>query len=329
MNSFFPPEYIKEVGTFQDSGALENDPLPSALLEHLALFPKLKAPDFVISLGTGEPAQTNYDVSTKDRRNRRKYKMFQRIKDLFMERMRERTVRKVYKRIVGRSHSTEPRLDNTEVIPELIAKVEADKSLSKSINNAADCLIASLFYFELDSMPEWRDGRYLLNGRILCSIRRNDTAFHGLLTKMAQIPAKFWINDGEIAKWVSDVPEKDQNFCIRIQMETSDEFTVSIRHICGTEYSISGSPFSVKSLVEAQGLHAHFGRADHGKRKRSRLDRDSQHRMKRQRIALHNRERTVPVIPQLDGWRFHSRKCYHQWDFGSRALSRTLQSINI
>jgi hypothetical protein len=267
-------------------------------MEHSALFPRLKAPDFVISLGTGEPAETSYDVSTEDRRSLREYKMLHRIKDLFMEKMRDKTVRKVYKRFAGQTHqnyhrlnigfeSTEPRLDNTKVIPELIAQVEADESLSKGIDNAADCLIASLFYFELDSLPEWRDGKYLLNGRILCCIRKNDAIFNGLLTSLAQRPAKFWVNDGDIAESISDATSfgKDQNFSTRLQIETSDEFTISIRHIDGMVYNISGSPFSVKSLADAQGLNAHFGRADHGKRKRPCLDSDSQRR-KRQRVAL-------------------------------------------
>lgn len=62
---FFPPKHINEVGTFQDAGPLENDPLLWALSEVSAMFPLLKEPNFVISLGTGQPGQNNYEVSTK------------------------------------------------------------------------------------------------------------------------------------------------------------------------------------------------------------------------------------------------------------------------
>jgi hypothetical protein len=118
----------------------------------------------VISLGTGEPTQTSYDVSTEDRRGLPKYKMLPRIRDLILEKMRDKTVRKVYQALgyagqtVSNYHrlninfeSTELRLDDVNSIPGLIAKVEADTSLSRSVDDAAYCLIASLFYFELDS----------------------------------------------------------------------------------------------------------------------------------------------------------------------------------
>lgn len=53
---YFPPKDIHGVGIFQDAGPLENDPLISALSEAAALFPHVEEPDFVLSLGTGEPA---------------------------------------------------------------------------------------------------------------------------------------------------------------------------------------------------------------------------------------------------------------------------------
>jgi hypothetical protein len=52
---FFPPKEINSVGTFQDAGPLENDPLISALLEVAAMFPLIEEPDFMVSLGTGAP----------------------------------------------------------------------------------------------------------------------------------------------------------------------------------------------------------------------------------------------------------------------------------
>ncbi|RSL62169.1 hypothetical protein CEP51_013512, partial [Fusarium floridanum] len=48
----FPPQHINGVGTFQDAGPLENDPLISALTAAATAFPLLEEPDFVVSLGT-------------------------------------------------------------------------------------------------------------------------------------------------------------------------------------------------------------------------------------------------------------------------------------
>ncbi|KAF2113714.1 hypothetical protein BDV96DRAFT_601192 [Lophiotrema nucula] len=273
----FPPEHIEEVGTFQDPGPLENDPLLWALSEFSALYPRLQAPDFAISLGTGEPAQTGYDASTEDRRG------------VLMENMRGRAIRRVSRALINagqkfpRYHrlsiafgSTEPRLDDVDSIPELIARVRADKSLGESIDNVAHCLIASLFYFELDSLPEWRDGGHVLNGRILCCIRPGDAEFDELLMRLTGQAAKFHVNDGQLSGVVT--------FGERVQIQVSEEFTISMKLKDGKAYSISGSPFTVKSLVQAQGLDAHFGRADHRKRKRSIWNCASYHNMKRQCI---------------------------------------------
>ncbi|PVH90608.1 FabD/lysophospholipase-like protein [Periconia macrospinosa] len=129
---FFPPKHINEVGTFQDAGPLENDPLLWALSEVSAMFPLLKEPNFVISLGTGEPGQKNYEVSTEDCRNIRKNGMFTRFRDLILEKMRDKTVRRAYKtiglaaqilpkiyRLSVNFETTEPRLDDARSIPEL------------------------------------------------------------------------------------------------------------------------------------------------------------------------------------------------------------------
>jgi hypothetical protein len=60
---FFPPKHIRDISTFQDVKALENDPLVSALSEVTTIFPLVKEPDFVVSLGTGEPTSSNVDLS--------------------------------------------------------------------------------------------------------------------------------------------------------------------------------------------------------------------------------------------------------------------------
>jgi hypothetical protein len=52
---FFPPKEINGVGTFQDAGPLENDPLIIALLEVAAMFPLIEELDFIVSLGIGAP----------------------------------------------------------------------------------------------------------------------------------------------------------------------------------------------------------------------------------------------------------------------------------
>lgn len=281
--SFFPPKHIDGVGTFQDPGALENDPVIWALSEVAALFPLVKKPDFVISLGTGEPGRKNYDVSAGDCRSVWKNGMLRRSLGLVSERMREKPIRRACKTIglmAGLYHkihrltvdfeSHEPRLDDAKCIPDLVSKVETDRSLSARIDEVVRCLTAALFHFELDLLPERREGRYMVTGRILCSIRRGEKAFEALFGKLGA-SAGFLVDGWPLAGSGRDPSrfDGDGNFRMRVEVETSDNFTVSLKQGGGGKaYDISGSPFSVRRLVEAQGLDAPFGRGDHGRRKR-------------------------------------------------------------
>ena len=251
------------------------------------MFPLLEEPDFIISLGTGEPGPNNYEVSTDDCRNIRKNGMLARTRDLILEKMRDKTVRRAYKtvkvaaQILHKIHrlsvdfdATEPRLDDTRSIPGLKQKVETDHSLSPKIDTVARCVIASLFYFELDSLPKRSDGKYVVTGHILCSIRRSDPAFTALLSKLSSCSSRFLVNDWTIPGTINSPSflGKDGNFRMQVHVETFDRLTISLEQGDGKTCNISGSPFPVQKLVMAQGIDAPFGRADHRKRKRSNDD---------------------------------------------------------
>lgn len=274
--------HIDGVGTVQDAGLLENDPLLWALSEVSALFPFCREPDFVLSLGTGEPAPRNYDTSTTDCRSRRRRGMLRRTCDLLLEKTRDKPIRRACKtaalagNVLHRIHrlsvhfdGAEPRLDDTSRIPELIRKAQTDPSLSPEIDAVARRMVASLFYFELElgSLPQWCNGKYLLSGHIRCSIRRGDAALEALLSKLASSRGRFLVGDWAIPD--TSYLGKDGNFCIHVTVETKRRFAVTLK--LGDEEAgsdISGSPFSVQQLVAAQGLDAPFGHPDHRKRKR-------------------------------------------------------------
>jgi hypothetical protein len=63
------------------------------------MFPLIKEPDFIISLGTSEPRQNNYKVSTDDCWSIYKNGMFSRARDLVLEKMCDKTVRQAYKTV--------------------------------------------------------------------------------------------------------------------------------------------------------------------------------------------------------------------------------------
>ena len=134
--------------------------------------------------------------------------MFPRIRNLILEKMRDKTVRRAYKtvrlavQILNRIYrlstdfnATKPRLNNTRSIPKLKLKVEIDYSLSARIDTIARYIIISLFYFELDSFLERYNRKYIVTGYILCLITRSNLAFEALLSKLANNSTGFLINN--------------------------------------------------------------------------------------------------------------------------------------
>ena len=278
---FFPPKKIDGVGTFQDVGPLQNDPLISALSVAADMFPLVEEPDFIVSLGTGAPRTTSGkpSMSVTGPLSLWKDGAFPRLWRMFWERMRDR-----HHRLDTEFDGELPRLDNTKSIYELKLKAQEDVSVSKVIDNIARCAIASKFYFELDSIPEGCNGEYIGAGVILCSIRQGDPAFEVLLDQLSKSSATFYLNNCPIPGTVGDRSfiSKDGNFRKRVELSLNGRFTISLKQGDSEPCNISGSPYLIEKLITAQGLNAYFGRADHGKRKRS-ADGDLLTR-KRQRI---------------------------------------------
>jgi hypothetical protein len=269
---FFPPKDIHDVGKFQDAGPYVNDPLILALSEVTAMFPLIEEPDFVISLGTGEYTESSTDVSSHSRKS-----VLQRLSEAVWEKMQDEQVReaiqtrmipKWYHRFNITLDGIGPRLDQAESIPDLKKMVEDDNSLSKRIDNAADCLIASLFYFKLKSMPERREGKFVGSGHILCSLSINDPLFEELVEQLSAQSAQFFLDDHPIG--IVNDPScfgKDGNFRKTVELNTNDKFTISLKKGTSDPWNISRSPFSLEKLIAAQGLNMLFGRPDHQKRK--------------------------------------------------------------
>jgi hypothetical protein len=98
-----------------------------------------------------------------------------------------------YHRLNIEFDGTEPRLDDTGSIPELKSKVQADHSLYRVIDNIARFVIASLFYFKLNSFPERSNGEYIGTGYILCFLRHKDPELRVLLDQLSSSSARFYL----------------------------------------------------------------------------------------------------------------------------------------
>jgi hypothetical protein len=299
--SIFPSHHINGVGTLQDAGLLENDPELWARSEVSALFPHLEEPDFVVSLGTGEPAASSYEVSTEDRRQQG---MLRRAWHLFWEKSRDKVVRRAAGMTKPASYrlnidfdGDEPRLDDTSSIPNMMSRVQTDATLLPKIDAVTRRMVASLFRFELDLLPcRCENDVYMFTGQILCSIRQQEynpkspqqgdnDRLEKLLARLRSGRSSFFVNGSPIACAINErsFVGNDGNFQIQINAKTSDRLEVTFE-IDGTKAcNISGSPYSLQKLVTVQGLDAPFGRSDH--RKRKRCEEDVNRKAKRYRVT--------------------------------------------
>jgi len=202
--------------------------------------------------------------------------------------MRDKNVRQAfqadprYHRLNIQFDDGEPRLDDVQKIPDLKLRAQTDESVSEEIENIALCMVASLFYFELDSAPQVSDGKYLCTGHISCSIRSYEPAFRTLFNQLSENLTHFWVNGCPLVN-TNDMScfDSSGNFRKRIELHTDDRFYITLKQGSSKPYNISGSPFSVNKLVLLQGFLAVFGRPDHRKRKNSGHDENLKRKQRR------------------------------------------------
>lgn len=237
------------------------------------MFPLVDEPDFVVSLGTGEPK--NDDISTGRIPRTWKSKALPRLYRLFWEKMRDKKLRQAfqsnprYHRLDIEFDNAEPRLDDANTMAELRSKVQADSSLSQAVDSVARRMLTSLFYFELESIPERKDGKFLVIGHIQCSLRRNSPAFPLFLRRLSDCSAIFYVDEHPIPGRFGDTSflDRDGNFRKRVELGVLEKFSISLKQGRSDPCNISGSPYSMQRLIMAQGLDACLGTPYHRKRK--------------------------------------------------------------
>jgi hypothetical protein len=169
----------------------------------------------------------------------------------------------------------EPSLDDLGKMQELKATTRSMFAASQDLVDSADCLVASLFYFELESLPRFEDGVYACVGHILCR-RRSDS--EPLLARLSKNSARFAVDGHRVSGRVEDRSFVGKGGCFRKKIEFSvkgleQEVSISLREGHSKARNISGSPFTISKVIEDQGLDAHFGTADHKEHSRTvRLD---------------------------------------------------------
>lgn len=292
---FFPTKQVPQLGTFQDAGLLENDPVSTVVSEAKSIYPSSRT-DLIVSLGTGTIPDADVAQGTHPAQPR---KAPFRIQDLIWEKSRDKQVRQAFAhhpRYHRLDHEMDRdyALDDVNQMRKLLDRVEGDDSLTEPIDQLVHCAIASLFYFELSGMPCRRDGKYIGAGFILCSIPGVDPAFKPLLTRLASRRAQLYVNEQPISCTWDDGTHRDGhgNFCRRIKYETGDQINITIcmggSSALGAH--ISGLPSTILDLASAQGLNAYFGMSDHRTRKRVADDDDDDVRIVKKKCLMIDRD---------------------------------------
>jgi hypothetical protein len=160
---------------------------------------------------------------------------------------------------------------------------------SKEVDRLAHCIIAELFVFELEGDPRKENGVYPFIGYISCCRRAGTTAFKALLARLSKSSARFLLRGRALSGSIRDRSSlaRDGNFRKRVCFDVASKQDLVSLHLRegGLEsFNISGSPFSVDWLVEAQGLGRSFSRPEGVKRKRK--DSDEGSLRKRPRLYL-------------------------------------------
>jgi hypothetical protein len=148
----------------------------------------------------------------------------------------------------------EPSLDDTSKMRELSAYARAAIYKSIELDRLAQCMIAELFFFELDSVPRKENGMYSCTSYILYRLRSKTAAFEALLGQLTKTLAKFFLGNRPLLGSIEDRSsiERDGNFRKRVYFQVSNRqssMSIYLKEGSLELCNISGSPFSIDWLV--------------------------------------------------------------------------------
>ncbi|KAK6431703.1 hypothetical protein LTR95_012132, partial [Oleoguttula sp. CCFEE 5521] len=271
---FFKPRLLKHFGTFQDGGLQHNNPLNIAMWELRNLWPS-RVIDFALSIGTGVSQASTVAYGTgpyspvKDRFVARVFRTVMKSMD------GERVWREIFNSLAEKDRDCyhrlnlpldgkEPDLDDVESMTDLKQQSLQWLVLEKRLAAPVDSIIASMFYFEIDTYDLQPDGLFRCVGIVYCRLILARPGREYLYTLLKSTSSYFCI-DGKPTPCVDHIPKNGPPFrrVIKFTVESlEDSLNITLLGLTSSPKSISGMPQSVSSLVKAQCLDAPFGRAD-------------------------------------------------------------------
>lgn len=230
-------------------------------------------PDLVLNIGTG----SSPDAPLIDRRPRFiKDNWATRLKRGYMSLMQGR---RIWHEATGVGAASKkcryrldltithpPPLDDTASMPRLNSMVYDDSVLLQAVPEIAYHLFATLFYFELDALPQRSGCKFHITGHISCTRKGGDPALPKVAEKLRK--STIYINGRSIRPSVQT--DEHGNIHQAIECLTVQTLLIELREE-GSKHAfpLSGSPYTVSKLIAKGPTTAVFGTRSHKKRARA------------------------------------------------------------
>ena len=273
---------IPNIGSFQDGGLNENNPIRLAMWESKHLWPTLAFPDFVLSLGTGtnlfkDTASPKFQNLLVDGFIPRTYRW---LKGLFDGDVQWRGLlndvstdrRDNFVRMNVSLPESALALDNLDGMEALSNAVSLSYGSPGEVSSIAATLLLSRLFFTLDSLPVYTNyATYHCRGTI-----RSRVPGHNLSKAIKGLgidSASFLFGEEILATtmWQDDICRVCHCFCVKVEFCVSslEALTWLTVEIDSMRKGLSSFPQTMDWFIEQQGLRAAFGRKDQGQVGRS------------------------------------------------------------
>ncbi|PWY96029.1 patatin-like phospholipase [Aspergillus sclerotioniger CBS 115572] len=273
---FFPPAYIRGIGSFQDGGLTDNFAADIARRLCRQIWPSRKQPARLLSLGTGRMSQTS-DKSPQFRHVFRDG-FLRRGFDAWMSSMDtepkwqamishlDPIQREAYTRFNVQLQDIPDSIDNIDTMDEYRNLVILQPGSARLAKDIAIGWLVARFYFVLDLMPETTTAPFWCHGTIRC--KGNATHIVAALQSLWSQRVDFTTDTDALGRF--NGLEDICSACMRYRKPVSVlvhhlEETVNIHLRAGTQrhWRINGFPECMQSFIAKQELRTVFGRTAH------------------------------------------------------------------
>ena len=281
LSSYLPSARISPIGTFQDGSLKFNNPARLALKESRVIWPSIRQPDVVLSLGTGTQAEGRSPQATHTGVFSRFYRYVIHGIDAehaWNELLNEQDpeARRDYLRLNIKFPGSEPAIDDVECMDELSARVHVQPQGPQERKEVLSTLLIKCLFFELDEYPSYDAGLFHCRGSIRCRLPGR-ALIRSLLKNHHSFTLQYFKDSEKLGFPVHEnlgVSVREEDICqdcyryvrpVQFTVEAmTDVISLSVWWNNDESRRLSGFPQSMAKVVDDQQLGCPFGSSTHG-----------------------------------------------------------------